>query len=222
MIKQETFNFLLDLKEHNVKEWFDENRSRYQAARKNILDVVDQLIEGIIQFDPSLQGVLAKQTLFRINRDVRFSKNKDPYKTNFGASIVKGGKKSGYSGYYVNIDPVESFVGGGFYMPPSPVLKKIREHIDFNGPQLKAIEEESSFQKEFGGLSEAPSLKTAPKGFEKDHPHIDYLRMKSFTAIRPLPLEVMTSEQMVPSCLQALEAMSPLVHFLNDAIDREG
>lgn len=114
MVHPDTFNFLLDLKEHNNKEWFDENRKRYDTARKNVIAVTDRLLEGIVEFDPSLQGVEPKGCLFRINRDVRFSKNKDPYKTNFGVSMAKGGKKSGLSGYYLNIDPMESFIGGGF------------------------------------------------------------------------------------------------------------
>lgn len=219
MIYPDTFNFLLDLKEHNTKEWFDENRSRYKAARENVIKTTDLLLEGISEFDPDLRGVLPKECLFRINRDVRFSKNKDPYKTNFGVSIAKGGKKSGYSGYYLNIDPVECFVGGGFYMPPSPTLKKIREHIDLHGEKLEAILADKKFREVYGELSEAPSLKTAPKGFPKDHPHVELLRLKSFTAITPVSVDVLTSENMVKTCVQSFAALMPLVHFLNEGMD---
>ncbi|MEO0897875.1 MAG: DUF2461 domain-containing protein [Bacteroidota bacterium] len=219
MIHPNTFTFLNELKEHNVKEWFDENRGRYQEARKNVIDVVDDIIDGIIDFDDSLRGIDPKKCLFRINRDVRFSANKDPYKTNFGASIAKGGKKSGYAGYYVNIDPSGCFAGGGFYMPPSPVLKKIREYIDLNGERLEEIIQEEKFVKTFRDIDRGPELKTAPKGFPKDHPHIHLLRKKSFTAINSFSSKDFQKKNMVDEVVETFEALAPFVHFLNDAMD---
>jgi len=219
MIQPDTLSFLSDLKEHNVKEWFDENRKRYQVARSNVIDVVDDIIDGIVEFDESLQGLDPKKCLFRINRDVRFSQNKDPYKTNFGVSMAKGGKKSGYAGYYLNIDPKECFAGGGFYMPPSPVLKKIRDYIDMNGEQLGEIIQEEKVKKVFGDIDRGPELKTAPKGVPKDHPYIHFLRKKSFTAISAMPPNALLQEGMVDQVVEIFEAMAPLVHFLNDAMD---
>ncbi|MCI4670902.1 MAG: DUF2461 domain-containing protein [Bacteroidia bacterium] len=218
MVHTDTFNFLLDLKEHNTKDWFDENRGRYQEARNNVISITDQLLEGIAEFDPSLEGIEPKKCLFRINRDVRFSNNKDPYKTNFGISMASGGKNSGNAGYYVNIDPAEGFAGGGFYMPPSPILKKVRAHIDLHGEELEKAVSTPAFKKIFGELDAGKSLKTAPKGFPKDHPHIHFLRMKSFTAIKSINLDDMNSEKMVPLCLEAFEAISPLIRFLNDGM----
>lgn len=219
MIKTETFNFLLDLKENNNKEWFDENRKRYKEVRKDIIAVTDRLLEGMTEFDPSLQGVEPKDCLFRINRDVRFSKNKAPYKTNFGISIAKGGKKSGNSGYYLNVDPMESFIGGGVYMPPSPMLKKIRNHIDLHGGALQKVLEGKNFKKTYGDIDGGPELKTAPKGFPKDHPYIAFLRKKSFTAIRNISIDDLTSEDMVKTCVDSFEALMPLIHFLNDGLE---
>src|SRR5690606_37986107 len=126
-----TIKFLKDLKKNNNKHWLDAHRKHYDAARKNFEEFLQQLIDKHALQDPTIKEQVAKQCMFRINRDIRFSKDKTPYKTHFAASINMGGKKSVFGGYYVHVEPGGSFVGGGVWMPQPPELKKIRQEIDY-------------------------------------------------------------------------------------------
>jgi uncharacterized protein (TIGR02453 family) len=132
MLQSSTLQFLQSLQKNNNKPWFDENRKKYESAKENFAEFVEALINGIAAFDPTIQNLTAKNCMFRINRDVRFSKDKSPYKTNMGASISKGGKKINLAGYYFHCEPGKSFAAGGFYMPMAPELAKIRQEIDYN------------------------------------------------------------------------------------------
>ncbi|MEL6134090.1 MAG: DUF2461 domain-containing protein [Bacteroidota bacterium] len=217
MLQQHTFDFLAELKLHNNKEWFDANRGRYKEIRKEVIAFIDRLIEGILDFDPTLQGVEPKDCLFRINRDVRFSKNKDPYKTNFGANMVRGGRKSHFAGYYVNISPVEGFLAGGAYMPQPNRLKQIRHHIDMHGSELKEIVEDPAFISAFEQLR-GDSLKTAPKGYPKDHPDIEWIRMKGFYVSTEFSPQVLLQEDAVEQIVEKFRLMHPLNEFLNEAM----
>ena len=217
MLQPDTFVFLRDLKAHNTKEWFDANRDRYEAARDNVLALIDHLIEDIAGFDADLRGLEAKQCLFRINRDVRFSKNKAPYKTNFGASLSRGGRRSPFAGYYLHLEPGGVFIGGGIYMPASPQLKAIRAHIDHNAPDLRAVLADSDFQATYGAL-QGEALKTAPKGYEKDHPAIDLLRMKSFIATRAYADEQALSPEFPRRVADDFATLKPLLDFLNETV----
>lgn len=217
MIQATTLSFLTDLASHNHKEWFDENRARYQTARTDFLEFVDELIEEMLEFDPDLQGITAKQCMFRINRDIRFSKDKSPYKTNFGASISRGGRRSEFAGYYLQVMPGNNFVAGGIYMPPGPVLKRIRAHIDLHASDLREAIAEPEFQKHFGAIS-GPELKTAPKGYEKDHPDIDLLRKKSFTVFSEVEDGLVTGSEIKAVVLERYRAMKPMLDFLNEAL----
>ncbi|GAB4409180.1 MAG: DUF2461 domain-containing protein [Bacteroidia bacterium] len=218
MIRQETLDFLSGLSQHNEKGWFDARRSQYEAARDNLIQVVDRVIEEIATFDDTLGGVVARQSLFRINRDVRFSNNKDPYKTNMGAFVSRGGRNSPFAGYYVHIEPGKSFAGGGSYMPPADVLQKIRAHIDHEGPRLREIISDPAYVAVYGTL-EGEALRTAPKGYPKDHPEIDLLRMKSFVGTRTLTDAQLTSPDLVHRLAEDFRALYPLIDFLNEAID---
>lgn len=217
MIQPATFSFLSELKNNNNKEWFDENRKRYKAARENMIQLADRLIDGIIEFDPGLMGIEPKKTLFRINRDIRFSKNKDPYKSNFGANMTRGGKKSPYSGYYFNLEPGNCFVAGGSYQPMPPELKQIRESLEIKAAEFREITSNSTFKSYFGELK-GESLKTAPKGYPKDHPDIDLIRRKGFFVVGHLSDEDVMGDQIIDKALKMYEAMLPLNNFLNDAI----
>jgi len=219
MLQTDTFAFLHDLKAHNTKEWFDENRGRYQTAKDNVIALVDHLIEEIAGFDSDIRGLEAKQCLFRINRDIRFSNNKDPYKTNFGASISKGGRRSSYAGYYLHLQPGEVFVGGGIYMPPATTLKAIRAHIDRNAPDLRKVLNDPDFRATYGEIR-GESLKTAPKGYEKDHPAIDLLRLKSFVVMRNYDDETALSAEFPRKVVDDFEVMKPMLDFLNGAVDK--
>jgi uncharacterized protein (TIGR02453 family) len=218
MLQPDTLLFLRELKAHNTKEWFDENRDRYQTAKANVLTLIDRLIEEIAGFDPDIRGLEAKQCLFRINRDIRFSKNKAPYKTNFGASIAKGGRRSPFAGYYLHLQPGEIFIGGGIYMPPSPTLKAIRAHIDHNAPDLRKMLADPDFQKVYGEI-QGESLKTAPKGYEQDHPAIDLLRLKSFVVTRNYSDDAALSEVFYLQVVEDFEVMKPMLDFLNEAVE---
>ena len=217
MIQASTLSFLTDLAAHNHKEWFDENRPRYQTARTDFLDFVDKLIEDMLEFDPDLQGITAKQCMFRINRDIRFSKDKSPYKTNFGASISRGGRRSEFAGYYLQVMPGNHFIAGGMYMPPGPILKRIRAHIDLHAPALREVIAAPAFQQHFGGIS-GDELKTAPKGYERDHPAIDLLRKKRFTVFSEVDDALVTGAEFKAVILERYKAMKPLLDFLNDSL----
>ncbi len=218
MVHQETLEFLAGLAANNHKEWFDTNRKAYLAAKEDVLNVVTSLISGIASFDPEVGGLEAKKTVFRIFKDVRFSKDKTPYKTNMGAWIAPGGKGSTSAGYYLHIQPGgNSFVAGGSYMPPSNILRSIRDAIDYDAETLEKILAEPDFVKTFGEL-EGAKLKTAPRGFAKDHPSIELLRHKSFVVSRKLSDKEMTSPKLVEKAVQHLSHLYPLNSYLNKAI----
>ncbi|MEZ4828742.1 MAG: DUF2461 domain-containing protein [Bacteroidia bacterium] len=218
MIDPSTFTFLTDLKDNNHKEWFDANRDRYQNARENFIELVDQLIEGIVEFDAAVAGLDPRKCLFRINRDIRFSKNKSPYKTNMGAFMTKGGKQSYYAGYYLHMEPGSCFVGGGCYQPPAPELKKIRSYIEKSAAELREITSDKKFTDTFGGL-QGEELKSAPAGYDKQHPDIDLIRRKDFFVGRNLEDSLVLSEGFADTLLDIFETMHPLNQYLNEAID---
>lgn len=138
-IQPKTFAFLKALKKNNNRDWFNDHKSEYENAKDNVLGFIQELVVAFSTFDSSLRGLEAKDCLFRIYRDTRFSKDKTPYKTNLGASINAGGKKSMGPGYYVHLEPGGSFIAGGIWMPPADEVKKIRQEIDYNGKDLKKI-----------------------------------------------------------------------------------
>jgi uncharacterized protein (TIGR02453 family) len=138
MVKKTTLEFLSDLTDNNQREWFEANKKRYEAAKKDVAALVGELISGITSFDGNLAGLEAKDTLFRIFRDVRFSHDKSPYKNNMGAWMARGGRKSLFAGYYLHIEAGDkSFLAGGSYMPEAPVLKAIREAVDYQPEDFK-------------------------------------------------------------------------------------
>ena len=215
-INPSTLKFLSDLDRHNDKAWFDENRSRYEEARKNYSHFIQAVIDEITVFDPIFRGLEAKSCIFRINRDIRFSKDKSVYKTNFGAFMVRGGKKNGdkFPGYYLHIEPGKSFAAGGAYIPPSPWLNAIRDRIAGNGAELLAIIGSKEYRKYFDGL-EGERLKVPPRGYPKDHPHIELIKMKSFLADRSFSDAEVTSPGFFDVVTGAFRAMKPLNDFLS-------
>lgn len=220
MVHPSTLAFLRDLAAHNDKSWFDSHRDAYESARNHHIDFIAALIDGIAAFDPDIAGQTAKSTLFRINRDVRFSKNKAPYKTNFGAFMARGGRKSTSAGYYFHLEPGASFVGGGMWMPAPSDLSKIRQEIDYCLDEFRGIVESGAFVKEFNGLSDAADMKLqrVPKGYEADNPAATYLKYKSFVAMKPLSDSLLCSDQALKASIDACKALHPLLTFLNRAI----
>ena len=211
--------FLRKLKKNNNKAWFDENRSLYETAKKEIEELVEAIISSFGKTEPAIAHLTPKDCLFRINRDVRFSKDKSPYKTNFGISITSGGKKSPLAGYYLHIEPDEGFVGGGLWMPPAPVLAAVRQEIDYNLYEFKGLLKAAGFKKKYGTLykGEDASLKRVPKGYEADNPAAEFLKLKSFLAMRKLDDKELQSPQLVKQVDEAFKALKPVIDFLNNA-----
>jgi len=217
-IKQSTLEFLSDLKNHNEREWFIKNRKRYDDAKSNFESFVQAVIDRMSDYDPILKGLEAKSCTYRINRDIRFSNDKTIYKTHLGAFIVKGGKKNGdrFAGYYFHVEPGgNSMIAGGAYMPPMPWLSAIREKIDEQGKDFMKIIENREFIKYFGKL-EGDSLKSAPKGYSRDHPYIDFLRLKSYLVTKMISDKEIVSNNCFDIVIRAAVAMKPLNDFLND------
>ena len=219
MINPETVKFLKALKKNNSKEWFDQNRKGYEQAKENYLDFVGEILGRMKKIDTSLTDLEPTQCVFRINRDVRFSKNKEPYKTNMGASFSKGGKKVQCAGYYFHLEPGASFIGGGFWMPMAPELNKIRQEIDYNVEAFNKIINRKKFKASFGSLSENEKLTRPPKGYEAENPAIELLKLKSFVVMTEVTDDELTSKELVNKVVDHFETMMPLIDFLNKAID---
>jgi uncharacterized protein (TIGR02453 family) len=217
-IEKQTLEFLSELKSNNNKEWFDRNRVRYERARKDYGSYVTAILEALSDFDPTIRGLGVQSCTYRINRDIRFTEDKTPYKTHLGAFIVKGGKRFGdrYAGYYIHVEPDgNSMIAGGAYMPPMPWLREIRGKIDTDGNRLIEIINDREFV-DFYGSIEGEKLKGAPRGFTTDHPHIGLLRMKSFLVTRMIPDSTIISTEGFELVIKASRLMKPLNDFLND------
>jgi uncharacterized protein (TIGR02453 family) len=220
MIQASTLKFLSDLAQNNHKIWLDEHRPSYENAKQDFEQFTQKLIDGLADLDENMAraNLEAKKCISRLHRDVRFSHDKTPYKTNFFAIINQGGKKSNMAGYYVQIQPGNAFVGGGVYMPLPPDLKKFRQEIDYNYPAWQNLVESEAFLKVFEKGIQAPSiLKRPPMGFEADNPALDYLKMKGYFTTKALSDELLMSENAIESILQKLKTAKPLVDFLNQA-----
>jgi uncharacterized protein (TIGR02453 family) len=187
-------DFLNMLKNNNNREWFQQNKSIYENAHKEFLGLTSELIHAISTFDNDVLNLDAASCVFRIYRDVRFSKNKEPYKTNFGAFINKHGKKSGNAGYYMHLDPSGSFLAGGIYMPEPDKLKLLRNEIFYNYETFLKIINDKDFKKYFGAI-EGEKLLKVPKEFPKDFAGADYLKLKSYTMIHAFKPETIKSEK---------------------------
>ncbi len=219
MIQQSTFDFLNKLKKNNNKEWFDKNRDTFELAKKDFRAFIDELIQSTAKFDPAIKMLEAKDCVFRINRDIRFSNDKTPYKTNMGASISPGGKKSFSAGYYFHLQPGASFLAGGMWQPPAPQLSAIRQEIDYNAVEFKKIINNKEFKKQFGALSDEDKVKTAPKGYEKSHPEIEHLKLKSFIVVRNLKDKEVLSKDFLKEATTTFKALYPFDLFLRKACD---
>ncbi len=220
MLSQNTLKFLRDLKKHNNRGWFGANKTRYEDVKKEFDAFVNSLIREIAKFDKSVANLEVKDCVFRIYRDVRFSKDKSPYKTHFGAHIVPGGKKAELSraGYYIHISPGECFLAGGAHTPPSEWISAIRKEIHYNGNEMKKIISGKDFKKYFGTIS-GEKLSSVPRGYEKTHPDIELLKHKSFLAVHDLNEKQVQSKDFLSHCTKVFKAMKPFDKFLNQSLD---
>lgn len=221
MLQSNTIQFLKKLEKNNTKPWFDANRALYESAKADFLQLTAQVLKETAKFDASIAHLQPKECVFRINRDVRFSKDKSPYKTNMGMSIARGGKKGNFAGYYFHLEPGKSFVGGGLYMPMPDDLKKLRQEIDYNFADFQKIIQHKNFRAAYGDLDfdAALSLSRAPKGYEEDNPAIKYIKLKSFIATNTIADSTLTEKSLVKQITQSFKALHPLLNFINAALE---
>ena len=214
-----TLDFLKKLKNNNNREWFDSNKTEYLASKEIFEEFVSELIKGINKFDKKVSlDLKPKDCTFRIYKDVRFSKDKTPYKNNMSASINPGGKKSNIPGYYFHLEPDACFLAGGVYMPMPDVLKAIRQEIDYNPLPLINVLKSASFKKEFNGLDEEDKLKNPPKGFNKDHAHSEILKNRHFIVSQKFENKVILKKDGLSKTLDSFKAMYPFLDYLRKAI----
>lgn len=224
MLEPQTLKFIGQLKKNNNKPWFDAHRLQYDAARIDFSNFIQLVIDVLQRSDTTLTALTARDCIFRINRDIRFSKDKTPYKSHFGASIKRDGRRSGFAGYYFHAEPGNSFVGGGLWMPEAPALKNVRQEIDYNWPEFQALLSEKKFKTTYGDLYQGGdiSLSNMPKGYAADHPAIRYLKLKSFIAERKITDEELTQGSLHKKTVAAFEALRPFIEFINRSLDSEG
>jgi uncharacterized protein (TIGR02453 family) len=216
---QNILKFLKDLSKHNDRDWFEKNKSRYLDTKQGFEDLVTDLLSDFTKFDGGLAGLNPKKLPFRIYRDVRFSKDKRPYKTNMGAGFSPNGKLVQEPGYYFHLEPGnKSFVAGGIYMPDTENLNKIRQEIDYNFDKLKKVLSDKKFKTLYPKLDDFDKLKTAPKGYPKDHPHIDLLKHKSYIVSRSFTDKEVTDKKFVKLVVDSAKAIKPLNDFIREAI----
>ncbi|GAA4421479.1 DUF2461 domain-containing protein [Nibrella viscosa] len=209
-----TLDFLLDLAQHNQRDWFQANRKRYEAARQEFERLVAQVLQALTQTEP-LPNTDVKDCIFRINRDIRFSKDKSPYKLNFAAAIGPGGRHSGRIDYYLHLQPGnESFLGAGMWNPTPAQLAKFRQEIDYNAAELKRIIDAEEFRAYFPEIW-GEVMKTAPKGYTADHPDIDLLRRKQLFFMHRFTDEEVLRPGFAAEIVTACRLVKPYCDFLN-------
>ena len=218
MLQATTVTFLEKLAKNNNKTWFDKHRDDYQAAKDDYEAFVSEILAGLSATEPVFKEQQAKDCVFRIFRDVRFSKDKTPYKAHFGAFFSKGGRKFPGAGYYFHLEPGgKSFAGGGLWVPEAPLLKAVRQEIDYNFDEFKDIIGAPKFKKMFKKI-EGEQLKTLPQGYTADNAAIDYLKMKSFTVSCNVSDAEITGKGVVKKAMDVFTTMRPFIDFLNRSL----
>lgn len=207
-IQNATLQFLRDLSENNNRPWFQANKARYEAALENMKSFTHALEQALGETDR-----LDETTLFRIYRDVRFSADKSPYKNHFGIHFSRATKKL-RGGYYLHIEPGATFAGGGFWQPNPQDLKRIRDEFAADDQPVRQIISDATFQQYFGTI-QGEELKTAPKGYDKDHPAIDLIRKKSFTVHRNFTDAGVLSDSFLREVKLTFEVMRPFFDYMS-------
>lgn len=218
MISNTILHFLKELARNNNKVWYQKNKNLYAQAKHDFELITGLLINEIGKFDKNLSGLLPKDCIFRIFRDVRFSGDKTPYKTNFGAYMSKGGRKGGMAGYYLHVEPGSYFLAGGIYMPPSPVLKAIRNEIYHNIDEFLEILGDGKFKQYFGQIW-GEKLTGAPRGFSKDFPRIELLKYKHYNVVHEVNEQQITGKDFIHYAAEVYREMLPFNRFLNQAVE---
>jgi uncharacterized protein (TIGR02453 family) len=216
---RDLIQFLAELSENNNRAWFVMNKPRYDILRAEFLELVTKLIAGIAKFDPAVADCNPKKALFRINRDMRFSHDKSPYKTTFSAAITASGLKKPSQGggpaYYFHIDANGTLLAaGGEYMPPSDRLRGIRQHVIQDAAGFGKLLKNKKLNDRFGGLNEESKLTRPPKGFDADTPHIESIKLKSFIAWTETNLKKKMPDSLEKELLAAFKDVYPLIAWL--------
>ena len=210
-------DFLRGLRENNNREWFEANRPRYEAARATFQQLVGELIDRFDAVD-DLGGVTVKECVYRINRDLRFSKDKTPYKTAMTALLGRGGRRSLGRSYYFHLEPDgQSMLAGGLWDPTASQLAMMRSALAEDAEPFRNIIEAPDFIRHFGALS-GDSLKTAPQGYDREHPQIELLRRKQFMAIHRFGDDLVDSQKLVPQVLTVFKALRPFAVYIESAL----
>ncbi|MFV8360333.1 DUF2461 domain-containing protein [Flavobacterium sp. LS1P3] len=223
MLSKNTLQFLDDLKANNNRDWFLENKKRYEAVKKEYQQLVGDFLDTMKPLDPSLEMLEVKNCTFRINRDIRFSKDKTPYKSHLGVWLSSGAKGMNRSGYYIHLEKGASFIAGGLYCPEAVDLKKMRKEIAYFYDDLEAILNEKDFKKEFKDFdrNEKDTLKNPPRGYEKEHPAIEFLKLKSFECSQRIDISEVSKKDFVATMSKKLITLKPLNDFINRALTSE-
>ncbi|MEZ0451015.1 DUF2461 domain-containing protein [Sphingobacterium thalpophilum] len=217
-IQKSTFDFLSELKENNSREWFTENRNQYDAALADVRVFLTELIAALSEIDPKINtSIQANKCLFRIYRDTRFSNDKTPYKTWFGAGISVDGRKLQGPEYYIHIGAENSFIACGYWRPEKQHLDAIRQEIDYNGEQLTKIINQVLEDGKIT-LYKEDLLKRAPAGYGEDNPYIDLIKLKSFVLDQPLTVNALSGKNALQDIVTSYKRMLPFKEFLHEAI----
>ena len=221
MLQLPTLTYIKKLQKNNNKPWFEENRNLFTEAKDDFEKLVKDIIISFGKVDADIAPLEAKNCMFRQYRDIRFSKDKTPYKQHMGASFDKGGKNSGFAGYYLHIEPGnKSMAGGGVWMPDAARLKKIRQEIDYSWDEFSGIINQNDFKKTYGNLEQGEfKLSREPKGYEKDNPAMEYLKLKSLVAIQTLTDDDLVSKDLRQKIVSAFTALMPFIRFINRSLE---
>lgn len=211
MVTKETLDFLVQLRNNNNREWFADNKKEFQKLEKEFKTSAQELVTELSKSDS-----IDKIQMFRIYRDVRFSKDKSPYKTNFGVALGRT-KPMLRGGYYLHIEPGGSFVGGGFWEPNAEDLNRIRKEFEMDDTEIRKIISDKNFVKTFGSL-QGDELKTAPKGFDKEHPAIDLIRKKQYLISRKFTDKEVMDKNFKTEVLNTFLAMRPFFDYMSEVL----
>ncbi|WP_293893475.1 DUF2461 domain-containing protein [Flavobacterium sp.] len=223
MLTKEAIQFLEDLVANNNTEWMHANKKRYESFKKDYHSYIASILGALKPLDKALEPLEVKNCTFRINRDIRFSKDKSPYKTNIGVWMSQNKNRKNAPGYYIHFEKGNSFIAGGCWCPEPNELKQIRKEIAFFNDDLEAIVNHKKFKSEFGTLTrdENNTLKKAPKDFDSDHPAIEFLKLKSFTASEKIDNKLFSDPNFSKVIAEKLIVLKPMNDFLSRALETE-